>query len=244
MEGVDTKEHPESSENRESPKPEDDAAVRTFERWEAEIANPDTFRLKEVGIRLRDYQMEAIRHFYDYPRTLFAHVMGSGKTLEAIVCLMLTLLERADSGKVGCRALIVVPASLLTQWIGEIMRYLAIDPYFIHKLTPKERPPTSAVIVLASIDTMRRVKYDIECDIVVVDEVHRFNNAGTLSAVALNRVIKLNPEAAVLFLSGTPATGRTQSAVTLASLITRKSCDVLFEGDSPGDVDSIDKEAQ
>lgn len=110
-------------------------------------------------------------------RALLADEVGLGKTIEAALILK----EYVMRGLVH-RALILVPASLTTQWREELLTKFDL-PFVIHG---RREGWSEAPFVIASLDTakMARNRERIiqgRYDMVVVDEAHRLRNHQTLA---------------------------------------------------------------
>lgn len=107
-------------------------------------------------------------------RAILADEVGLGKTIEAGLILKEYILR----GLVQ-KVLILVPASLVLQWVRELNQKFAI-PAVAQK---KEHSWQNAVVV-ASIDTAKRdphkeILFGNEYDMVIVDEAHKLKNKKT-----------------------------------------------------------------
>ncbi|WP_437206011.1 SNF2-related protein [Planctomicrobium sp. SH664] len=162
---------------------------------------PDGF----IG-ELREYQREGLGwlHFlqeYGFGGCL-ADDMGLGKTVQ-----MLALFEeRKMSRERSLPSLVVVPKSLMFNWIQEIQKFapnLTHMDYTGHERVGLREAIPKTDIVLTTYGTLRRdileIK-DIEFDYVVLDEAQTIKNAASQAARA-SRLLKCSHRVA---LSGTP----------------------------------------
>ncbi|WP_110933326.1 DEAD/DEAH box helicase [Paenibacillus bouchesdurhonensis] len=107
-------------------------------------------------------------------RAILADEVGLGKTIEA----GLILKEYMIRGLVR-KALILVPASLVLQWVRELNQKFAIPA-----VAQKKQHSWDNDIVVASIDTAKRdphkeILLGNEYDMVIVDEAHKLKNKKT-----------------------------------------------------------------
>lgn len=108
-------------------------------------------------------------------RAILADEVGLGKTIEA----GLILKEYMVRGLVQ-KALILVPASLVLQWVRELNQKLGISAV-AHK---KAYMWTQCDVIVASIDTAKRDPHrdtvlGIDYDMLIVDEAHKLKNKKT-----------------------------------------------------------------
>lgn len=115
------------------------------------------------------------------PRVLLADEVGLGKTIEAALILHQQIL----TGKVK-RALIVVPSSLVHQWLVEMLRrinlhFSVFDEERIEAMKESgDNPFDQEQLVLCSIDLLKqhsvlRQAIDAEWDMLIVDEAHHLH---------------------------------------------------------------------
>lgn len=180
-------------------------------------------------ITLLPHQLWICRQVYQNPmRWLIADDVGLGKTVEA--GLILSALHAAGRMR---RALILVPASLVTQWQERLfsMFDLRFDVYHPESDTKKSGFWRGERAVIASLETMRsdvRQRWDRLCaaeawDIVLVDEAHRLNmdevsgmTLGYKLLATLERAKRIN---SLLFFTGTPHRGKDYGFLSLLSLL-------------------------
>ncbi|MEI7028088.1 DEAD/DEAH box helicase [Paenibacillus sp. y28] len=108
-------------------------------------------------------------------RAILADEVGLGKTIEA----GLILKEYMIRGLIR-KVLILVPASLVLQWVRELNQKFGISA-IAHK---KEYMWQSCDVIVASIDTAKRdphrsIVLNIDYDMVIIDEAHKLKNKKT-----------------------------------------------------------------
>src|SRR5262249_2019982 len=150
------------------------------------------------------YQLDTVRRVLrDFRgRVLLADEVGLGKTIEA--CL--TLKEYWMRG-LARKALILTPASLVGQWVGELTERFALTPVAADAQLIRQdeafwmREP----LVVASLPLARQAGHRdrlsrIEYDLVIVDEAHALKNRASAGWRLVNDVKKRF----LLLLSATP----------------------------------------
>lgn len=144
----------------------------------------------------RRWQTEALNRWRSANRGVVAVVTGAGKTIFAMQC-MLTL--RAT--RTSCRFLVVVPTvALLDQWHAAFIEELGVTEDEITLIGGGARSQSKGKIVLAVLDSARRIVPDLVEDgdwFLIVDECHR-------AASEKNRAILKGRYVATLGLSATP----------------------------------------
>jgi len=108
-------------------------------------------------------------------RAILADEVGLGKTIEA----GLVLKEYMIRGLVR-KALILVPASLVLQWVRELNQKFGISA----TAQKKEYMWTSCDVIVASMDTAKRephraIVLGMDYDMVIIDEAHKLKNKKT-----------------------------------------------------------------
>ena len=159
---------------------------------------------------------------------ILADEVGLGKTIEAGIIISQLWLE----GKK--RILIIVPASLRTQWRDELETHFGISstildtPYFIRQINlGKPMPMTINGIYIASLPFVyKRIKLVKKqpWDLVLVDEAHKLRRVyrgrdASKMAFALRDAIQDKPK---LFLTATPLQNNLMELYGLASFIDNK----------------------
>ena len=155
--------------------------------------------------RLRPYQREGVAWLWLLARLglggCLADDMGLGKTIQVIALLL--LLQR--HGVPGPH-IVVVPASLLGNWSGELERFApGLRVYVAHRTTSgtdAEPAPGTADVVMTTYATLARLPWpgQMRWGLVVLDEAQAIKNAGTRQARAVRALTcRLR-----LALTGTP----------------------------------------
>ncbi|AZK47945.1 DEAD/DEAH box helicase [Paenibacillus lentus] len=143
-------------------------------------------------------------------RAILADEVGLGKTIEA----GLILKEYIIRGLVR-KALILVPASLVLQWVRELNQKFAIPAVAQKKLHSWDND-----IVVASIDTAKRdphkeILLGSEYDMVIVDEAHKLKNKKTTN---YQFMIQLRKKYCLL-LTATPVQNNLSELFNLINLL-------------------------
>ena len=169
--------------------------------------------LDVLDIDLYEHQQEAVLCVLRQMRgrAVLADEVGLGKTIEAGVICKEYLLR----GLI-CRVLILVPASLVTQWKTEMAEKIGLD------LAVARQPGAFRKhnLVLASLDTAKRadnaaVIHATHWDMVVVDEAHRLKNKTTVNWSFVNAIEKKF----LLLLTATPVQNDLRELYNLITLL-------------------------
>ncbi len=192
----------------------DDEAARLRQAAELRLVHRRVkSSLKNFKRRVYPYQFEGVRRFLESGVHLLADDMGLGKTVEAIAaCHVLW-----HQGKVS-RGLLVVPASLKTQWQREWQACTDI-PVQVVDGSPEERAAiyrrhrrrgflvANYEQVLRDLPLMHRFRPDL----MVLDEAQRIKNWATKTAAYIKR---LKPPLR-LVLTGTPMENRIEELASI-----------------------------
>ncbi|WP_186575804.1 DEAD/DEAH box helicase [Aquibacillus kalidii] len=144
-------------------------------------------------------------------RGILADEVGLGKTIEA----GLILKEYMIRGLVK-KALILVPASLVNQWVNELNQ-----KFYIPALSQRKRPVWDQEnIVVTSIDTAKRQQHkDIileqDYDFVLIDEAHKLKNHKTKNYEFVRSLKKKY----CLLLTATPVQNKLSDIFNLVSIL-------------------------
>jgi SNF2 family DNA or RNA helicase len=144
-------------------------------------------------------------------RAILADEVGLGKTIEA----GLILKEYLVRGLVK-RALILVPASLVLQWVRELNQKFGI-PAAAQK---KEYMWKSTDIIVASMDTAKRdphrdIVLGLDYDMLIIDEAHKLKNKKTTNYQFVNELRKKY----CLLLTATPVQNDLKELYNLITLL-------------------------
>lgn len=190
---------------------------------EARAACGALFREKKAAVprglaaNLRHYQLSGFRWAWNNLSNgfgcLLADDMGLGKTVQAIaVALKMKEESRLEGG-----ALVVVPASLMTNWRRELGRFapdLSVRDYY----GPRRAIEPGADVYLSTYETVLRDAEKLskrKFSLLVLDEAHGLKNAATKRAQAV-RTLKSE---AKLALSGTPVENRLEDLRAVMDLV-------------------------
>lgn len=143
-------------------------------------------------------------------RAILADEVGLGKTIEA----GLVLKEYIVRGLVR-RALILVPASLVLQWVRELNQKFGISA-----IAQKKAHTWQYDVVVASIDTAKRDPHrDIllghDYDMLIIDEAHKLKNKKTTNYQFVNQLRKKY----CLLLTATPVQNDLDELYNLITLL-------------------------
>ncbi len=169
------------------------------------------------GLKLRHYQSDGVRFLLNVTESGFgaclADDMGLGKTLQVICWLShLAAVGCIGPGK-GC-ALVVAPASLLTNWQDELRRFaphldaVLLHPYALRKTEENYLRTNPAWLIRRAhialttygIATRNEMLARVEFPALVLDEAQAIKNSGSQRTIAINRLCSPRRVA----LTGTP----------------------------------------
>ncbi|MBB6444899.1 DEAD/DEAH box helicase [Bacillus benzoevorans] len=144
-------------------------------------------------------------------KAILADEVGLGKTIEA----GLILKEYMIRGLVK-KVLILVPASLVTQWASELNSKFYIPAVAQRKSYVWEQ----CDVVISSIDTAKRsphrdIIYSLDYDLVIIDEAHKLKNNKTKNYEFVQNLKKKF----CLLLTATPIQNRISEIFNLVSLL-------------------------
>lgn len=134
------------------------------------------------------HQIETARRvLYDMRgRAILADEVGLGKTIEA----GLILKEYMVRG-LACKTLVLVPASLVLQWVRELNQKLGIAAV----AQKKSYMWTQCDVVVASMDTAKREPHrsiilEQDYDMLIIDEAHKLKNKNTTNYQFVGQIRK------------------------------------------------------
>ncbi|AIE60708.1 DEAD/DEAH box helicase [Bacillus methanolicus] len=159
------------------------------------------------------HQLEAARQVVEnmHGKAILADEVGLGKTIEA----GLILKEYMIRGLVK-KVLILVPASLVTQWASELN-----TKFFIPAITQRKSYVWDQCdVVVSSIDTAKRsphreIIYEQDYDLIIIDEAHKLKNNKTKNYEFVQNLKKKF----CLLLTATPIQNRIEEIFHLVSLL-------------------------
>ena len=161
---------------------------------------------KTVRATLRPYQKDGFNWLYNMATLGFgaclADDMGLGKTLQ-----VLTFLEELRMKNKKARVLLVVPASLLSNWTKEAKRFTPnISMKILHgrqkEILVEELSNLHDMVTVTTYAMAQRIEelQEIKWDAVILDEAQAIKNPGTKQT----KTIKKIPAAICIALTGTP----------------------------------------
>lgn len=166
-----------------------------------------------TSFHLYPHQEEAVRRVLTHMngRAILADEVGLGKTIEAGIVLK----EYVLRGMVR-RALILVPASLVSQWRGELGEMLKFDL----AIGRAADDFNTSDFVIASIDLAKRARASEiinqrTWDMVIVDEAHRLKDRTTRNWRFVNSIQKTY----LLLLTATPIQNDLRELYNLVTLL-------------------------
>ncbi|MEE8409095.1 MAG: DEAD/DEAH box helicase [Myxococcota bacterium] len=172
-----------------------------------------TARPKGLKRSLYPYQREGLRRFLECGRLLLADDMGLGKTIQAIAaCHVLYRTQRVRRG------LILVPASLKAQWLGEWQQWSDVPVRVVDGSAVERaaiyRGCKRGFLIMNYEQLLRDFPYvdTFDPQLVVLDEAQRIKNWATKTA----QFVKQLRPAYRLVLTGTPMENRIDE---LASIV-------------------------
>ncbi|WP_156290812.1 DEAD/DEAH box helicase [Oceanobacillus salinisoli] len=163
-------------------------------------------------IQFLDHQIDAAEQVIETMngRAILADEVGLGKTIEA----GLILKEYMIRGLVK-NALILVPASLVNQWVRELN-----EKFYIPAIAHRKNYNWDQNIIISSLDTAKRSPHrekilDIEYDFILIDEAHKLKNHKTKNYEFVRSLKKKY----CLLLTATPVQNRLIEIFNLISIL-------------------------
>jgi hypothetical protein len=186
-------------------------AVETIEALSAAASAPPGG--PDVLDALHAFQRVSVHYALRQRRTFLADEPGLGKTVQALATI-----EAAD----GFPALVACPASLRLNWLREAAQWL---PHRTAALLNPEAAGALPDLAVASYDVLHRVAERPPGDGVralVLDEAHLCKNAAARRTQAAAAIAgRLDPDALVLLLTGTPVLNRPSELVSQLEILGR-----------------------
>ncbi len=183
-----------------------------------DLRNPDAREEKclatNLKATLRPYQQAGVKWMWLMHRlrlgACLADDMGLGKTIQ-VLALILLLKEQKPS----CHGLLVVPASLIGNWLAEAEKFAPSLKFFV--LHPSSLPSSEgeqdfrvksekATLTITTYALLSRFRWlaEMEWDVTILDEAQAIKNPGAKQTAAV-KAIKASQRIA---LSGTPIENR------------------------------------
>jgi non-specific serine/threonine protein kinase len=174
---------------------------------------------KTFKARLRSYQQDGLKWLFYLHKLKFgaclADDMGLGKTVQVLAFLNVLKTEKKKAKETAGASLLVIPASLLSNWINEIEAFYPDLVYFaahpdLHK--PGKVPVLSQEkldaldLVITTYALVQRYKWlqDYSWSYVILDEAQAIKNPGTKQTRAVKKLSANNR----IIMTGTPVENR------------------------------------
>ena len=185
----------------------------------------------DLPYELRPYQTEGVKFLTSTPQALLGDDMGFGKTIQTIVSLKLKYKQQGIF-----RCLIVVPNSLVTNWLNEFEIWFPktgiqfLQGNAANRLIQLER---SRGFLIATYDQIR-IAYENPnrippFEIVILDEAQKIKNTNSQTTLSCN-LIKKNK---AWLLSGTPLENNQNEILSVFSFLKRN---VIRKGMEPYEI--------
>ncbi|MBJ7680907.1 DEAD/DEAH box helicase [Weissella confusa] len=177
---------------------------------------------------LRGWQRFGAKYILKYHRVLLGDEMGLGKTIQALAVM-------ADSkSRGGTHFLVVVPASVITNWQRETEKHTKLKPVVIHgsqKFDAYRNWINNGGVGITNYETMRALDLTMLpfIDLMFVDEAQNIKNPGSQRSIATYTATE--SANIVLFMSGTPLENRLdEMLVLLRKLRPDRESDLVRDG--------------
>lgn len=159
--------------------------------------------LLSASVELFPHQVEVVRRVLGDPiqRYLLADEVGLGKTIESCAIIRQAILDNPEE-----RVVILVPASLTSQWIKELARRFSVQ-------APQEQ------LLVIPFDQLHRVEPS-QVDTLVIDEVHNLIPTEPTGDLIYETIESLALKAhRLLLISATPVLGHERTLLALLHLL-------------------------
>jgi non-specific serine/threonine protein kinase len=174
---------------------------------------------KTFKAKLRGYQQDGLKWLFYLHKLNFgaclADDMGLGKTIQVLAFLNTLKTEKKRARKISGASLLVIPASLLSNWINEIGTFYPSLSYFaahpnLHKpnrvpeLSPEKLDVFDLVITTYALVQRYQWLQEYSWDYVILDEAQAIKNPGTKQTRAVKKLTAANR----IIMTGTPVENR------------------------------------
>ncbi|QCQ90495.1 ATP-dependent helicase [Rhodococcus sp. SGAir0479] len=163
---------------------------------------------------LRGYQAFGAQYLLTRRKAILGDEMGLGKTVQSLAVAA----HLAAQGK--RHALVVCPASVVSNWIIETGKHTDLRPWQVHgpdRDTLLGEWASSGGVAVTTFDTLKALQIPVHPDLLVVDEAHYIKNPSTQRARVVRAV--LDTSEYVVLLSGTPMENRVEEFKHLVSYV-------------------------
>lgn len=172
----------------------------------------------DIPRELHNYQWEGVSFLYRSTTALLADEMGLGKTVQTSVALALLMYARKDIR----RALIVVPSSLIMNWISELAMWAPSLTVRRVQGNLHERETSYMLPIPVLVSSYEQIRQDgldripSDCfDIVILDEAQRIKNRHSTTALAC----QLLPRKYAWALSATPLENSIEDVISILGFL-------------------------
>jgi superfamily II DNA or RNA helicase len=199
-----------------------------LEKILSDLRSPEKIRDADPGellkTTLRPYQQTGVNWLWFMNRlglgACLADDMGLGKTIQILALLLLMKKERSSRKSSLTPSLLIVPASLMSNWKGEIERFApSLAVFFVH---PSETPSADLAglsdpearnkqldgkdLIITTYSLLQRQKWfaQMQWSLIVLDEAQAIKNPSTRQT----RAVKTLKGRSRVLLSGTPVENR------------------------------------
>jgi len=160
-------------------------------------------------VNLRPYQSTTVEYLKQNKYSIVALDPGLGKTL-----VSLKLID-----DLNLKALIIVPAYLITNWINEIKKFYPEKEITVFRASKDIYKVWGTDIVITSYGLLAHTEYLFEwCDAVFFDEAHALKEVNTKRSDIAHRFIYENSLKRCYLLTGTPMENRVYELYSLLAI--------------------------
>jgi len=190
-----------------------------FEKLHSPEAIDTVKTAKTFKAKLRGYQQDGLKWLFCLHKLKFgaclADDMGLGKTVQVLAFLNVLKTEKKKTKGASRASLLVIPASLISNWINEINSFYPSLVYFIahpdlHKpgklpeLSPEKLGALDLVITTYALAQRYKWLSDYSWNYVILDEAQAIKNPGTKQTKAVKKLSADNR----IIMTGTPVENR------------------------------------
>jgi len=191
----------------------------------------NNLNIPKIPFSLRDYQKDGVEFLINQKNVLLADEMGLGKTIQSIIAVRI-LFNRSEIKN----CLIVVPVSLISNWIHEFKIW---GDNFKPRLVSGKQKKRQVIykmktpLHIVSYETLRNdIDYLIQnkkYDLVILDEAQKIKNDNSI----ISKAIKKIPRKFSWALTGTPLENNVEDIASIFGFINPK---VLSKYDFPREI--------
>lgn len=161
-------------------------------------------RTEGLALVLRRYQHFGARYVVVQERTILGDDMGLGKTIQALAAMV--HLSHTEGAR---HMLVVAPATVVPNWLGEIARFSSLATHRVHGPDREEaavRWLAEGGVAVSSYSTLRTMKLaerlGAQIDVLIADEAHFLKNPEAARTQAVADLLPISRR--VCLMTGTP----------------------------------------